>query len=170
MAVLLLVFLGVAGSLALELRTRHQWADEALEQIQPRYARLAGLVESEAQIHSALQSTLQSLGAYVYPAQTPVDRVGTDLQQRARRVAEEGGLSVLNSRILPARADNGLEIVALVITVQGDAAQLRAMLVALPDEQPTIQIEGATIQAARGRTQQSSLTVQLTLSVIRLPV
>lgn len=166
---LMFVLVGLAVFLALDLRSRHQWADETLEQIQPRYARLAGLIQSEAKIRSALENTLQSFSAYVYPVETPADRVGTDLQQRARGVAEAAGLSVLNSRILPVRATDGLEIVALVITVQGDAAQLRTMLVALPDEQPTIQIEGANIQAARGRAAQSALTAQLTLSVIRLP-
>lgn len=167
---LMFVLLGLTVFLALELRSRHQWADETLEQIQPRYARLAGLVQSEAQIRSALETTVQSFSAYVYPVETPADRVGTDLQQRARGVAEAAGLSVLNSRILPVRSADGLEIVTLAITVQGDAGQFRTMLVALPDEQPTIQVEGANIQAARGRGSQGALTAQLTLSVIRLPV
>lgn len=168
-ALLLLVVFGLTSLLVIELRARHQWADETLEQIQPRYARLAGLVESEAQIRSALEGSLQALGAYVYPVETSADRVGTDLQQRARRVAEASGLSVLNSRVLPTRAGDGLEFVALIMTVQGDAAAFRAMLLALPEEQPTIQIEAATLQAARGRTAPGSLTAQLTLSVIRLP-
>lgn len=164
--VVLVVLLGVFF-LATELQSRHAWAGDTLGELEPRHARLAGLQHVEPKINAAVDASRVELARYVYPAATPVERIGTELQQRARQLAETAGLAVINSRILPVRAADGLEFVGVVVTVQGDAGALRSLLLALPDEHPTLQLDAATLQGARGREQAGRLTAQLTIGAMR---
>lgn len=164
--IVLVALLGVF-LLATELQARHAWADDTLGELEPRHARLAGLQHVEPRINAAVEASRQQLARFVFPAATPSERIGTELQQRVRQLAETAGLAVINSRILPVRAADGLEFVGVVVTVQGDAAGLRSLLLALPEEHPTLQLDAATLQGARGREQAGRLTAQLTIGAMR---
>lgn len=164
--VVLALVLGVFF-LVTELQSRHAWADDTLGELEPRHARLAGLQHVEPRINAAVDASREQLARFVFPAATPSERIGTELQQRVRQLAETVGLAVINSRILPVRAADSLEFVGVVVTVQGDAAALRGLLLALPEEQPTLQLDAATLQGARGRDQAGRLTAQLTIGAMR---
>ncbi len=169
-SVLVVVLAGCALLVAyvLELHARFDWAQSTLEQIEPRYARLAGLLQAAPDIEAALERTSSQLSGFVYPSATTADRMGTDLQQRARQVAEAAGLSVINSRIAPGEDGELLESVRLVLTVQGTQLHLRQMLLTLPSEAPRIRLEALQVQAARGRGEIDRISAQLTLTVSRM--
>lgn len=150
-----------------ELQSRHAWANDALGELEPRHARLAGLQHVGPRIDAAVEGSREQLARFVFPAATPSERIGTELQQRIRQLAVTAGLAVVNSRILPARAQDSLEFVGVVVTVQGDAAGLRSLLLVLPEEHPALLLDAATLQGARGREQAGRLTAQLTVGAMR---
>lgn len=170
-----LVMLLAAGLLiAYVLIGRMLWANDTLAAIEPRYARLAGLREVRTEIEASLAQVQATLGRYAYPAVTSVDRIGTDLQQRVRRVAEAAGMSVSGSQILPVHPATGFVHVPVSVTVEGNLEGLRNLLVGLYAESPTIQVDSITIQSAARRRSRGAppdeqrLVVQMNLAVMHL--
>ena len=152
---------------------RMLWANDTLAVIEPRYARLAGLREVRTEIETGLTQVQATLGRYAYPASMNGDRIGTDLQQRVRRVAEAAGMSVSGSQILPVRPADGFTHVPVSVSAEGTLESLRNMLAGLAAESPTIQVESIVIQSvarrrARGAPEDQRLAVQMNLAAIHL--
>ena len=166
--VLLLALLVAILLVGFELQRRYQWAAETLDMVEPRYARLAGVQQVAGEINGALQASQQTLAQFVYPASEAVERIGTDLQQRVRALATESGMSVPNSSILPLAVGETVDVVAVMLTVQGDANQLQQLLLAMQRETPTLQVDVAQIAMARGRNARDRFTAQLTISAMRM--
>lgn len=148
-------------------------ARAALAEIEPLYARLLGLREVGPQVDAALAEVRATLARNAYPAATNPARIGTDLQQRVRRLAEAAGMSVIGSQILPERAAEGFSLIPVAATIEGNLDGLRKLLFALRGDSPAILVDSAVIQAAVRRRLQTQaaedrLTVQLNLSVVHL--
>lgn len=153
-----------------ELAFRYAWARTALEDVEVRYARLLGLLDAEQQIDETLALTGDAINHFAYAADDSVARVGADLQQRVRRVAEIDGLSVVGSQIMPARAGAGFEVVPLGLTLDANVGALRDFLLGLALEQPTIQIDSMiiTVPRQRGVATDGRIRVQLQANAIHL--
>ena len=167
MSVVLLMVCGTIGVLAFEMQGRAQWAEETLEQITPRYARLAGLQHAESKITQSLHESQEHLAQFLYSPDTPVERIGTELQQRLRALATENGLAVPNSNILPAMSGEFIEIVSVVLTVQGSSEQFSRLLVSLQQERPALQVDEIQLAGGRGKAR-GQLSAQITISAMRL--
>lgn len=150
---------------------RHSWADSTLQEIESRHARLLGLRESAPRLKSTLAEMGGVLERYAYPEGTGVDRIGADLQQRFRRVAEANGLVVAGSQILPPKAAKGMELVSMSATLDAGIGGLRDFLLALGLEKPSIQVDSLNITANRQRgsgAEEKNLRVQINVSAIHL--
>jgi general secretion pathway protein M len=148
-------------------------AEAPLAAIEPRYARLAGLKEVAPQIERGVAEIGETLARHAYPATGGTDRIGTDFQQRVRRVAESAGMGVTGSQILPVRAATGFSQIPVAVTVEGSLEGLRTMLLGLREETPSIQVDSIVIQTrARRRARvapvDQHLTAQMNLSVLQL--
>jgi hypothetical protein len=173
MAVLLsaAVLLAGAAAFASELFGRYRWANEVLESIEPRYARLKGLeaVGDEILRNRALVDA--GLARIAHPADSEVGRVGTDLQQRIRRIADDHDVRVSGSQILAPRADNGFMAISVTATMDGETQALGTFVLALASEEPPIIVEKLLVQAPRPTRRgevNTRVTAQATMSVIRL--
>jgi len=150
------------------------WAQETMASIEPRYARLLGLREVGPQVHASLASVGADLSRYAYPAATDAARIGTDMQQRIRQLAEAAGLGVVGSQILPARPHAGFTQLPLKLTVDGNLEGLRSLLAGFDRETPVILVDNVQLSASvprarRGEPQsQERLVGQLDLSVLHL--
>lgn len=144
LAVLLLL-----AFLLLALQMRHAAYGEALSDIEPRVARLRGLLEAQGDIKAALIGAQGQLAQYAYAADTESTRAAADMQQQARRAAERAGLSVVSSQALPPKSEGGLEIHTLTLNVQGSYEGVVSVLEALARQKPRIQIDGLTLQTSR---------------------
>lgn len=162
-AFLLLVMVFFVG----ELVWRYGWAYGELEQIEPRHARLAGLLSKTEQLKLAQVAIEADLGARAYPVHVGADRIGTELQQRLRRMAEAVGMSVANSQILPVRQEGPLEDVQVVITLEGSSQSLRNLLVKLESERPALHVAAAVLQPSSARGS-GRLLARLTISALHL--
>ena len=149
---------------------RYEWASSTLEDLERRHARLLGLRDAGPAIASALGQATADLARYAYPAAQGADRIGADLQQRVRQIAERAGVSVVGSQILSVRPGEGMEVVPLGLTLETDMTGLRDFLGGLAAEQPSIQLESlvVTMQRQRGAQSEGRVRVQIQLNAVHL--
>ncbi|MCK2127783.1 type II secretion system protein GspM [Thauera aromatica] len=170
----LLVLLLALAVIASFLIGRLNWAHDTLDSIEPRYARLLGLRELQPQLEAGMSEVAANLGRYAHPAAMDSARIGTDLQQRVRQIAETAGLGVVGSQILPSRTHAGFVQVPLKLTVDGNLEGLRGLLAAFEREVPIILVDKLQANATpqrQGRGQppgEARLVVQIDLSVLHL--
>lgn len=139
----LLALLAAAG---LYVFQKHQWAQERLQELTPRYARLRGLVASRAEIEAAQTSAQALLARYVYPAAQDASQTGNMAQQRVRDLFTAAGVQIVSSQVLPAKADQGFDAVPLAVRGEGDLIAVQAALAALAGQTPAILLQGFTLQ------------------------
>lgn len=153
-----------------QLLFRYEWASTTQEDIERRHARLLGLRDAGPGIAQALGQAKAELERYAYSVDLGSDRVGADLQQRVRQIAERTGVAVVGSQILAVRPAEGLEVVPLGLTVEADMAGLRDFLVEIAGEQPSIQLESlaVTLQRQRGAQGDGKVRVQIQLNTVHL--
>lgn len=149
---------------------RYGWAAQTLQDIEARYARLLGLREAAPRLRQTLAQTVEVLDRYAYPVETGADRIGADLQQRVRRIAEATSVAVAGSQILPPRTVGGVEVIVMAATLDAEVGSLRDFLLALSADKPSIQVESLNVTAARqrGATAGGKLRVQMNLSALHL--
>jgi len=170
-AALLCAAIGVAGYVLVGLL---EGAQAPLAAIEPRYARLAGLKEVAPQIERSVAESSETLARHAYPAAHGTDRIGTEFQQRVRRVAEAAEMGVTGSQILPARTATGFSQIPVAVTVEGSLEGLRNMLLGLRDETPSVQVDSVVIHTrarrrARGAPpEEQRLVAQMNLSVLQV--
>lgn len=171
---LLVLVISVTVLLGSLLMDKLVWAQETLEAIEPRYARLLGLSGVGPTLDTALQDVRGSLERRAYPSSISPERIGTDAQERIRSMAESAGLAVSGSQILPVRTHQGFVQVPLKVTVDGDLESLRKFLAAADTAMPVVLVDNLQVasvvrRARRGVAEPPQrLNVQLSLSVLRL--
>ncbi len=162
------------GLFALQLHQRMNWAQETLASIEPRYARLLGLGMVGVHVLTGVDEINTDLARYAYSADVDAQRIGTDLQQRVRALAEEAGVSVVGSQILPARVHGGFAQIPLKVTVNGNLEGIRGLLLGFEREAPVILVDDLQINAAPRRSRRGAppaperLVGQIDLSVLHL--
>lgn len=144
-----LVVVLVYGAALAYIASKAAWAEETLGEIEPRYARLLGVRGAADEIRQARGAAEAELAQYSYPPASGVDRVGADLQQRLRTVAEKAGVAVSGSQIVTGKADRGLEEVVVSMTMEADLAQLHGLLSGLRSLAPAVYIDTLAMQPTR---------------------
>lgn len=172
----LLITLLLTGALALlaggglYIYQKHQWAQSRLNELEPRYARLKGLMASTAEIEQAQTQTQAILARYVYPAEQDASQVGNMAQQRVRDLFTAAGLQIVSSQVLPAKTDKGFDLIPLSVRAEGELIALQGGLVALSGQNPAILLKGVNVQtigSVRADTPQR-LGAQFELFVLRV--
>lgn len=156
---------------AFELASRYRWASDTLEMIEPRYARLAGVQRAGDAIVKRRQDASEALARFAHAPDTEVPRIGTDLQQRIRRIAEEYDVRVSGSQIMPAREEGALMTISINASMDGEVGAIAELLASLEAEQPPVLVDSLRVQAPRARRRgdiENRVSVQSTLSVLRL--
>ncbi|PAT39106.1 general secretion pathway protein GspM [Vandammella animalimorsus] len=129
---------------------KHLWAQQTLADVGPRYQRLLGITQSEAQMQQALQRSAQLLDAYTYPAERDTGQIGTDIQQKLRAAFSGTQMVIQSSQVLPEEEQEGhLLAIPVEVRMEGNLKSLRQGLVALSAQRPTIQIGSIALQAGR---------------------
>ena len=141
-----LLWLLAAGALLLALLawsswfvvSRHQQAAAQLAAIDPRYARLTGLIQHKdefAQMSQAVQANLQQ---FVYPAGQDAGQVGNNALQRVRELATARNLRISSSQAAAPRDEHGFDRIGLVLRIEGQWPQLVGFLRELVQQRPAI--------------------------------
>ena len=163
-AAALVLLLAVA---ALWLAGVHTRAAARLAEIEPRHARLAGMLQNGEQLAQAEQALQANLAEFLYPPDADAGQVGNSVLQRVREIATAQELRVTSSQVAAPAEDKdhpGFERIGLNLRVEGEWARLQALLAALPRERPAIYSRNIQL-LSQGR---SSITqAQLDLFVLK---
>ena len=139
LAALVLIAL-VASVVTFTLRA-HARAAQTLTEIEPRYARISGLLQKQEQIEQASQALTASMARYVYPPEGDSSQIGNQALQKVRDLASARNLRVTSSQSQPAKEDNdhpGLNRIAINLRIEGDWSGLQELLADLTRQTPAI--------------------------------
>lgn len=142
----LAVAVTVVGSIGIWLAENRAGALEIAHGIEPRYARLAGLVKSSGALESRLQQAQAVVGRLALPADVELARAGADLQHLLRQRAEAAGLGVTGSQILTPQSEGSLDRISVTLNLEGELPGLQRFLAAVAEEVPRISVRSMVIQ------------------------
>jgi general secretion pathway protein M len=136
-AVLIVLAVGVA---AFTLNV-HAQAAETLAQIEPRHARISGLLQKQDQINRSAKALEASFARYVYPPEGDASQIGNQALQKVRDLAASLDLRVTSSQSQPAKQDSDysdLDRIAINLRIEGDWSALQGLLAGLTRQTPAI--------------------------------
>ena len=137
-----------------------------IERIEPRIARLAGLVDSETALRQSAMRVESRVLDLVFPASEERAALAARLQQDLRRIFTEAGLQIKNSQVLPAREILGLEQVTVKTQVSGELDALDAALEEVSNYSPLVLVESlAVTPVRRSRRQRADGLQELTANI-----
>lgn len=149
---------------------RYLRAQAVLEEIEPRHARLLGLKSVDAQLKKAVLDAYAQVVRWAYPPEQDVGKAANDVQQRARRVAEAAGMTIISSQALPPRVENGFEQIPVSVTLEGGVQSLQMALSSMSGETPVLFVDTLSLRAIdRGDAKQPQ-QVAATMVVMSLRI
>lgn len=164
-AVLAVLLIGGIGAVV----AKHQWAVNLIDQLEPRYARLAGLREGGARLRATDSELSANLASLAYGPEGDPAQAGNEALQRLRAASASHGLQVSSSQVLPAREEGGFLRIGLNLRVDGDLEELRDFLRDLSAMQkPVIFSESIQLASQPLRAQKQTVSAQLNLFVLKV--
>ena len=115
------------------------------ERMEPRAARLEGLVQQESLVSERRDAAREALARLVYPGTEDAPTLAAALQTEVRRIFSDAGLTITNSQVLPARAGDDFDRVAVKLTVSGSLPALDAALSGIAAVRPQLLIESLDV-------------------------
>ncbi len=157
---------------------RQGFADE-IEMIEPRTARVLGMMQSADQLEVASSEAGSRLREMAYGADRDAAATAAAMQQEIRELMTGAGLSISGSQILPQRKSEGFDRLRLDVTAEGSIEALDAALSGLEAMRPLVFVEGLKVNpersSGRGRGRQAvavgdprKLTARFQLLSLRL--
>ena len=151
---------------------KHQWAQQQLEQLEPRYARLLGLEAQRAEIETVKAKASAARTQFVYPSTQDANQTGNSAQQRVRDIFSAAGLQVISSQVLPAKEEKGFDRIPLTLRTEGELLAVQSALAVVSSQLPVIVINELEVQVQGGIANQNpkvapKLSAQFSLSVLR---
>lgn len=151
---------------------KHQWAQERLAELEPRYSRLLGLEAQGAELVDMLARAQAARVKYVYPASQDATQAGNAAQQQVRDIFSSAGLQVISSQVLPPKAEKGFDRIPLAVRTEGEWLAVQSALAVLSSQVPIIVIDELDLQVQGGLgstagKQAPRLAAQFSLSVLR---
>ncbi len=143
-----------------------------IDQLEPRLARMSGLLESEEQLLVSVARLDSQVVNLVYPPTGDSAAVAAALQKNIREIMTEAGLSVSNSRILPVVLEENFDRIGLSLTVSGGLDALDEALLQMASYTPLLLIESMDIKAkrmtrSRDKNGQQIITASIQLLTLR---
>ena len=168
----LAILLPVAGG-GLYVWAVHQRAQSRLADLEPRYARLAGLVEWRADLKALGVQAGEELARLAYPATQDVTKAGNDAQQRIRALFADSKLDVSSIQVLPAKQedkDAKFDRISIDLRVEGDLTGMQNALALLASQTPVVLVDSLALQTIGAVKPASTqrLGGQFNFSVLRL--
>ncbi len=149
---------------------KHRWAQDRLAELEPRHARLQGLVAEQPRIEAQLAQLQAWLAGRVHGAEVPAAQVGSQAQQQIRDLLGKPGLTVASLQLLPARTVDGLELLPVSVRVEGTLETLSQALASVLAVQPQLLIESANLQTVGAVRPGTAPVVQAQITFLALRV
>ncbi len=121
--------------------------DEQIDQQRLFLGRFVDLIET-ANVDTASDGvTLKSLNFVILTGHTEQIKAAS-LQARVTKAADDVGLRLASLAVVPARDKDGVRVVGVDVQFQTDLPRLRALLLGLETEQPTVLVDALQISLA----------------------
>lgn len=141
----LALLLPMAGA-GLYAWTQHQRVQTRLADLEPRYARLAGLLEHRAELQTLGEKANAQLARLAYPASQDVTQAGNDAQQRIRSLFADSKLDIISIQVLPPKEEPKFDRIPINLRVEGDLAGIQEALLKLSTQSPLVLVDSLTLQ------------------------
>jgi general secretion pathway protein M len=122
---------------------------EEIETIEPRTARVLGIMQSASQLEAASSAANNRLRELTYGADRDSAATAAAMQQEIRELMTDAGLSISGSQILPPRKFEGFDRLSLDITAEGNIEALDAALSALEALRPLVFVAAMKVNPER---------------------
>ena len=120
---------------------KHRWASAKLDEIEPRYARLAGLQGSQAALTTLATRLRTDARRLIYPADTNLDQTANAVLQSLRDAASASQLNVTTSQVLAVREQDGFDRQGFSMSCEGTQAAVAQWLGALAARSPLVYVD-----------------------------
>lgn len=151
--------------------SEHQRLQTHLADLEPRYARLAGLVARRADLSTLEAQAKEQMKRAAYPASQDVTQAGNDAQQRIRSLFADSKLDIISIQVLPpAKEETKFDRIQITLRVEGDLTGIHNALGLLAAQTPTVLVDSwslNTIGAVKPASAQR-LGGQFNFSVLRV--
>ena len=125
---------------------KHRWAQDRLDELEPRFARLMGLGARRDELQQIRTQAADMLARHTYTTELDVTQAGNDAQQRIRQIFSQAGLSIVSTQVLPPKTEPHFDRIALVVRADGELLALQSALMVLDNQKPSIFIDEMTLQ------------------------
>jgi general secretion pathway protein M len=127
--------------------TRHHEFQKSLTDIEPRYARLLGLIEQQSTLKGLGDQAAEQLKLLAYPASQDSTLTGNDAQQRIRSLFADSRLDIVSIQVLPPpKDDSPFERIQINLRVEGELSGIQSALSALASQTPRVLVDSVTLQ------------------------
>jgi general secretion pathway protein M len=155
-------------NLLLDLNGLRQDYQSEIDGLEPRIARMQGLIEHQEQLAAAAGKVDKQIVNLVYPASADRATVSAALQTGVRQILVDAGLSITNSQVLPVREEAAFDYIGIKLTVTGRIDSLDAGLVALAAYMPLLLVESLDVWPSRTSRRKSDAPVQTINATLQL--
>lgn len=124
-------------------------AEQSLSDLEPRHARLAGLLDEQDRILADLERQSRVVENMAYPSGRDPNRIGADLQQAIRVRVVEAGAEVRGSSVSVAQPEEGEPFgrITVSLTMSGTLGAVRKAFFAIAKMRPVVYPVQARMQA-----------------------
>lgn len=143
-------------------------AQGRIDDLEPRIARLQGLIDNEAALRESAGQVGARLAELGYAASEDANAVAATLQADVRQLFAEAGLGVSNSQVMPTRNEEDFDLIAIKLTANGGIAALDAALIGISAFRPMLLVESLDVFPARSQRKRGEPEVQEVTAVIQL--
>lgn len=144
---------------------------ESISRIEPRVARMQGLIEREDALQAAVSEVRSVMSDHVYRRASDGESVAASLQADTRRIVGASGMEVTNSQVLPIRRRDDFDYIGVKLVARGTLTQLDQSLAELARFRPVIYVEAIDVfpnrRRGRGEEEEQVLTVAFELLSLR---
>lgn len=127
--------------------TRHHEVQKSLTDLEPRYARLLGLIEQQSTLKGLGDQAAAQLVRLAYPASQDPTQTGNDAQQRIRTLFADSRLDIVSIQVLPPpKGDGPFERIQINLRVEGELVGIQSALSALAAQTPRVLVDSVTLQ------------------------
>lgn len=150
--------------------SKHQNVQRLIADLEPRYARLQGLIDRSSDLQTLESKASEQLMRLTYPKTQDVAKSGNDAQQRIRSMFAESRLEIISIQVLPPKEAGKFDRISINLRVEGDLSGMQTALARLTGQSPLVVLDSLALQTI-GAVRPASiqrLGGQFTFSVFRV--
>jgi general secretion pathway protein M len=140
------LMLAALAAFGLYAAAKHDEAQKRLDQAEPRYARLVGLIARREDIGSFSAQVNESISRMAYPSTQDATQTGNEAQQRLRGIFAESKLDIGSIQVLPVKEGPHFDRIPIQLRIEGDMTGILNALALLATQSPVIGLDNWTIQ------------------------